>query len=71
MQIEAEMVKRSASLEGSDGEMQSTFDSEIRIWNRLFSTKYVDRTLIGVLVMFFQRMGVTSCNERRTDYSFY
>lgn len=52
MQVEAELIKRSAP---------SIVDKnpivvELHRWKRLFSSKVVNRTMIGIMMMFFQRM---------------
>lgn len=52
MRIETELILRSL-----DGELDKKpgLKAEWRAWKRLFSKKYRDRTLIGVLIMVFQR----------------
>ncbi|EJD08214.1 general substrate transporter [Fomitiporia mediterranea MF3/22] len=51
MKVEAEFIKRAtASAVG-----KSPINTEIHGWMRLFSPKYVDRTMVGVIVMFFQQ----------------
>ena len=48
--MEAEIIRRS-----SPTEQKSSFASYIDSYRRLFSAQYRDRTLIGVMIMFFQR----------------
>ena len=51
MLVEAEFITRT---EGNIGG-NSAFTVEINGWRRLFSKQYVDRTFVGILMMFFQR----------------
>ena len=38
-----------------DSEESSGWDKEWRSWKRFFDWKWRDRTMVGVLIMFFQR----------------
>lgn len=50
MLLEAEIIRRSEHV--GDG---SVLAAELRGWKRLFSKKYIDRVMVGVMMMFFQR----------------
>ena len=49
MQVEATLVRRTL------GQDKLSLRSEVLAWARLFDRKYIDRTLIGIFIMFFQR----------------
>ena len=51
MQVEAEVLRRNGS-----AQRNSSFASYVDSFRRLFSKQYIDRTLIGVMIMFFQRL---------------
>jgi len=51
-EMEAEAVMLQRSTPTNDG---SFMRKEALAWARLFDHKYVDRTLVGIMVMFFQR----------------
>lgn len=51
MQVEAYLISRS-SLGATH---KNPLVAELESWKRLFSHKYVDRTMIGIMIMFFQR----------------
>jgi hypothetical protein len=51
MRVETELVRKSLQADARKGFMYS----EARAWARLFERKYIDRTLVGVLMMVFQR----------------
>ncbi|KAM6502998.1 General substrate transporter [Amanita muscaria] len=56
MKVEASLVQRLNFLHDADTDTnKSGLMSEWKAWNRLFSPKYRERTLIGVLIMFFQQ----------------
>jgi hypothetical protein len=46
MRADTALVQRGTGTKGSEG---------MRDWTKLFHPKYRDRTLIGVMMMFFQR----------------
>ncbi|EIN06423.1 MFS monosaccharide transporter [Punctularia strigosozonata HHB-11173 SS5] len=50
MQVEATLVEQSTGASPKKG-----LHAEVHAWARLFSKKYIDRTLVGVLMMFFQQ----------------
>jgi hypothetical protein len=50
MQIEAALVEQSTGVTPKSG-----LHAEAYAWGRLFNKDYLDRTLIGVMMMFFQR----------------
>lgn len=49
MRVEATLIQRTIGYEKND------LRSEAKAWARLFDRKFIDRTLIGVFIMFFQR----------------
>ena len=51
MQVEAELIKRSLP----DVVDKSPLIAELHQWKQLFSPKLFDRTMIGIMMMFFQR----------------
>ena len=51
MQVEAELIKRSLP----DVVDKSPLMAELHQWKQLFSPKLFDRTMIGIMMMFFQR----------------
>lgn len=51
MRVETELISRSLGNEPG----KSGFKAEWKIWKKLFNEKYRDRTMIGVLIMVFQR----------------
>lgn len=51
MRAEALLVEKTFG----HGTKEGTFAAEARAWRQLFSGKYINRTLIGILMMFFQR----------------
>ncbi|ETW83108.1 major facilitator superfamily [Heterobasidion irregulare TC 32-1] len=50
MQVEANLIYR---MTGTDD--KNSFRNEARSWVKLFDRRYLDRTLIGIMIMFFQR----------------
>jgi hypothetical protein len=50
MEAEATMLQRASPIDRS-----RPLRSEALAWAKLFDHRYIDRTLVGVLVMFFQR----------------
>jgi hypothetical protein len=50
MEAEAIMLQRTSPICGGP-----SLRKEALAWARLFDNRYIDRTLVGVLVMFFQR----------------
>ena len=53
MQVEAQLVTQTI---GRDDDVKAgTLHAEARTWARLFGRKYRRRTLIGIMMMFFQR----------------
>ena len=56
MRVETELIHRSLRTESdSDDNKKSGIKAEWKTWKTLFSKKYRDRTMIGLLVMVFQR----------------
>ena len=51
MRVEKELIHRSFGHELD----KSGFKADWKAWKKLFNKKYRDRTMIGVLIMFFQR----------------
>ncbi|KAH8110541.1 general substrate transporter [Phellopilus nigrolimitatus] len=51
MQVEAELISRSASPTVANNHVAA----ELHSWTRLFSRKYIDRVFIGITMMFFQQ----------------
>lgn len=54
MQVEAALVQR-RTLASDDGGKYSRYPAAIRPWAQLFEHRYRDRTMIGILMMCFQR----------------
>jgi hypothetical protein len=50
-----EMRVETALIERTVGNDKRDIRSEAIAWARLFHRKYIDRTLIGIFMMFFQR----------------
>lgn len=50
MQVEANLIHR---MTGADD--KNSFRNEARAWAKLFDRRYLDRTLIGIMIMFFQQ----------------
>lgn len=50
MRVETTLINRTVSAEG-----KYSLRSEALAWARLFDRRYIDRTLIGIVMMFFQR----------------
>ena len=61
MRVETELISR--SLGNKPG--KSGFKAEWKIWKKLFNKKYRDRTMIGVLIMVFQRTVFSSTSILR------
>jgi len=53
MRVEAQLIQHHQSL--TAGAKTGIMYTEARAWGRLFEREYIDRTLIGVLMMVFQR----------------
>ena len=53
MRVETELIHRSLLVGEPD---KSGFKAEWKTWKKLFKKKYRDRTMIGVLIMVFQRV---------------
>ncbi|KAH8087784.1 general substrate transporter [Cristinia sonorae] len=51
MRVEAQLVEKTFGYSTKDG----TFVAEARAWKQLFSKKYINRTFIGIVMMFFQQ----------------
>ena len=51
MRVEMMLVQKGRQADAKKGTMYA----EARAWARLFERRYIDRTLIGILMMFFQR----------------
>ena len=51
MRAEVLLIEQSFGITGKDGNIRE----EVRAWGHLFSKKYYNRTLIGIMMMFFQR----------------
>lgn len=57
MQVEAALIQQTMTSSGSDGVPKTgALENEVRSWQRLFGPNLRRRTLIGVMMMFFQRM---------------
>jgi len=54
MRVETELIQRSLQADRKRGFMYH----EARAWARLFDRKYIGRTLIGVMMMVFQRKSI-------------
>lgn len=54
MQVEASLIKRSEE-SGVQHSEDHSMSAEWARWKRLFEPKFIDRTFIGVLIMFFQQ----------------
>lgn len=50
MEVEALMLQKTSPVDKS-----RPLRNEALAWARLFDHRYIDRTLVGVVVMFFQR----------------
>ena len=68
MQVEARLIRRTQGLSISSSGIGVRLDeddglksksakitAELKSWARLFSTRFIDRTWIGILMMVFQR----------------
>ena len=55
MKVEATLIQKMSTLHEGVGTGKRGFVSEWNAWKRLFAPEYRERTLIGVLVMVFQR----------------
>jgi len=53
MRVEATMIHR--TLGTAEDYKAGSLSSELKTWKRLFGRKYCDRTMVGVLMMVFQR----------------
>lgn len=51
MQVEAELINRAVASVPN----KQPLELEIYGWTRLFTPKYVDRIMVGIVIMFFQR----------------
>ncbi|TCD66752.1 hypothetical protein EIP91_000993 [Steccherinum ochraceum] len=51
MRAEALLVEKTFGLSSKEG----TVHAEVRAWKQLFSRKYIQRTFIGIMMMFFQQ----------------
>lgn len=60
MKVETALVQRALKEQDADPDehLQQSWNlqDEIRTWNRLFHDKYRARTMIGILIMVFQRI---------------
>jgi hypothetical protein len=54
MRVEAKLLEQRQKMETGATETGFMY-TEARAWARLFEYKYIDRTLIGLLMMVFQR----------------
>jgi hypothetical protein len=50
MEAEAIVLQKASPISG-----RRPLRTEALAWARLFDSRYIDRTLVGVMVMFFQR----------------
>lgn len=57
MQVEAQLLAQTIGLD--DTVKRGTLHAETRTWARLFGRKYLRRTFIGIMIMFFQRESVS------------
>lgn len=55
MRVETTLVQRSAGAGSTPNGTKNGIGSEMKAWGKLFRYKYRDRTMIGVLMMVFQR----------------
>lgn len=57
MRVETALIQRALVADGElDSDIQPwSIKAELRAWGRLFHHKYRDRTMVGVLIMVFQR----------------
>jgi hypothetical protein len=53
MEVETKIVQQTVGVEAKAD--SQTMREEALAWARLFSKKYIGRTWIGILIMFFQR----------------
>lgn len=58
MRVETRLIQKAQDTETHSTGSHGFAYSEARAWARLFSYKYLDRTLIGIMMMVFQRMVV-------------
>lgn len=63
MQVEAELIKRSAPSIVD----KNPIVAELHRWKRLFSSKVVNRTMIGIMMMFFQRMSEPFIGKKKVS----
>lgn len=55
MQVEASFIEQSMNSDATLRAKHGTLRAELRAWGRLFEPKLLRRTLIGVVMMAFQR----------------
>ena len=56
MQVEVALIEQTVGNDGTSTSKAGTLRTELQAWRRLFEPKLVRRTLIGVVMMIFQRM---------------
>lgn len=56
MQVEAALIEQTSTNNGTNTAKAGTLQAEVYVWKRLFGPKLLRRTLIGVVMMVFQRM---------------
>ena len=54
MRVETALIQHTLGLKTTSNEFN--LKAELQAWKKLFEVKLRDRTLIGVLIMFFQRL---------------
>ena len=55
MRVEATLIQRTT--ETADTKGDGTIMTELKVWTGLFGKRYRKRTMVGVLMMAFQRKG--------------
>ena len=55
MQVEAALIEQTSANDGTSVAKAGTLQAEVYAWKRLFGPKLLRRTLIGVVMMIFQR----------------
>ena len=67
MQVEAALIEQTSVNESTRVAKAGTLQAEVYAWRRLFGPKLLRRTLIGVVMMVFQRTSHTLLPLELTD----
>ena len=61
MQVEATLIEQTSLGDSTRTAKAGTLRAELHAWRRLFGPKLLRRTLIGVVMMIFQRASLNPC----------